>query len=130
VNRPDLRGYLRISEWAARVNCVLCEAEARQAGRRAVSVTATGGDRRSQGAEQPTSAVRQREARSYEYRGAPNKPPHQIVGTSFESMMRLSEVTRGTPWTRAVATMIRSAGSQCRVDARATTSLAIAGVAG
>ena len=29
----DLRGYLRVSEWAAREDCVLCQAEARQAGR-------------------------------------------------------------------------------------------------
>jgi len=30
----DLRGYLRVSEWASRDDCVLCQAEARQAGRR------------------------------------------------------------------------------------------------
>lgn len=40
----DLRGYLRVSEWAAREDCVLCQAEARQAGR---SAGTTGGDRRS-----------------------------------------------------------------------------------
>jgi hypothetical protein len=44
----DLRGYLRVSEWAARNACVLCEDEARQ--RRSGesgAVTATGGHRRS-----------------------------------------------------------------------------------
>jgi hypothetical protein len=43
----DLRGYLRVSEWAARNACVLCEEEARQ--RRTGeggAVTATGGHRR------------------------------------------------------------------------------------
>ena len=29
----DLRGYLRVSEWASRDDCVLCQAEARQARR-------------------------------------------------------------------------------------------------
>jgi hypothetical protein len=43
----DLRGYLRVSEWAAREDCILCHEEARQAGDRRSSVTATGGDRRS-----------------------------------------------------------------------------------
>jgi len=43
----DLRGYLRISEWAAREDCLLCQEEARQASRRNGSVTATGGGRRS-----------------------------------------------------------------------------------
>lgn len=44
----DLRGYLRVSEYAAREDCFLCQAEARQAARhRGATVTATGGDRRS-----------------------------------------------------------------------------------
>jgi hypothetical protein len=45
----DLRAYLRISEWASRDACVLCESEARQAKRAAAggAVTATGGHRRS-----------------------------------------------------------------------------------
>ena len=44
----DLRGYLRVSEYAARDECILCQAEARQAARlRGATVTATGGDRRS-----------------------------------------------------------------------------------
>lgn len=48
----DLRGYLRISEWASRDACVLCEAEARQTARQrrgttSGGVTATGGHRRS-----------------------------------------------------------------------------------
>lgn len=44
----DLRGYLRVSEWAARDACILCESEARQAARsRGGTVTATGGHRRS-----------------------------------------------------------------------------------
>lgn len=55
---------------------------------------------------------------------------YQIVGTSFESMIRASDVTRGTPSTRAVATMIRSAGSQSRVEPSAITALAMAGVTG
>jgi hypothetical protein len=49
----DLRGYLCISEWAERENCMLCEAEARQAARRRGSaVTAAGGDR---GSKRPNS---------------------------------------------------------------------------
>jgi hypothetical protein len=48
----DLRGYLRVSELAAREDCILCQAEARQAGgHRGGVVTATGGDRR---AKRPT----------------------------------------------------------------------------
>jgi hypothetical protein len=38
----DLRGYLRITELAARDGCILCEAEARQAARNRGGVTATG----------------------------------------------------------------------------------------
>ncbi len=45
-------------------------------------------------------------------------------------MIRASDVTSGTPSTRAVATMIRSAGSQSRVEPGAITSLATAGVTG
>jgi hypothetical protein len=44
----DLRTYLQVSEWAARENCVLCQAEDRQRrGGHGGAVTATGGDRRS-----------------------------------------------------------------------------------
>jgi hypothetical protein len=43
----DLRGYLRISELAARDGCILCEVEARQAAGGRGCVTATGGERRS-----------------------------------------------------------------------------------
>ena len=49
----DLRGYLRITELAERDDCILCEAEARQAARRHGSaVTAAGGDR---GSKRPHS---------------------------------------------------------------------------
>jgi hypothetical protein len=41
----DLRDYLCVSEWGAREDCILCEAEALQA-RRGDSVTAAGGDLR------------------------------------------------------------------------------------
>jgi hypothetical protein len=44
----DLRAYLRVSEWASREDCVLCQTEARQAARgNSGAVTATGGHRRS-----------------------------------------------------------------------------------
>jgi hypothetical protein len=43
----DLRAYLRVSDWAARDDCLLCEVEARQAARSRGCVTATGGERRS-----------------------------------------------------------------------------------
>jgi hypothetical protein len=48
----DLRGYLRISELAARDDCLLCEAQARMAAGSRKCVTATGGDRR---AKRPNS---------------------------------------------------------------------------
>ena len=43
----DLRGYLRVSEWASREDCFLCQVAARQAARSQGGVTATGGERRS-----------------------------------------------------------------------------------
>jgi hypothetical protein len=44
----DLRGYLRVTEYAARDACFLCEEEARQhaAGNSGAAVTATGSHRR------------------------------------------------------------------------------------
>jgi hypothetical protein len=42
----DLRAYLRVSEWTARENCVLCQAEARQRRSGNGAVTATGGHHR------------------------------------------------------------------------------------
>lgn len=52
----------------------------------------------------------------------------QTDGTSLESMMRRSLVTSFAPSTRAVATIIRSAGSHARVTVRDDTSRAIVGV--